>query len=94
MILNLLYLKVITFQNKYISEPFFLCNTKVFIYTFLFHYFLSNSCQLARQMQNVLGEDSVQQRIAFLCPNDVSYVITQWATWMAGHIGKLKFFTS
>ncbi|XP_071543785.1 malonate--CoA ligase ACSF3, mitochondrial [Panulirus ornatus] len=44
------------------------------------------SCQLAWQMQNLLGEDSVQQRIAFLCPNDVSYVITQWATWMAGHI--------
>ncbi|KAG7174692.1 Malonate--CoA ligase ACSF3-like [Homarus americanus] len=45
------------------------------------------SGHLAWLMQNVLGEDSVQQRIAFLCPNDVSYVITQWATWMAGHIG-------
>ncbi|XP_042211660.1 malonate--CoA ligase ACSF3, mitochondrial-like [Homarus americanus] len=44
------------------------------------------SGHLAWLMQNVLGEDSVQQRIAFLCPNDVSYVITQWATWMAGHI--------
>lgn len=28
------------------------------------------------------------QRIMFLCPNDASYVITQWAIWMSGHIGK------
>ena len=25
-------------------------------------------------------------RVCFLCPNDVSYVVTQWATWMAGGI--------
>lgn len=31
------------------------------------------------------------QRIMFLCPNDASYVITQWAIWMSGHIGK-KFY--
>lgn len=28
------------------------------------------------------------QRIMFLCPNDASYVITQWAIWMSGHIGE------
>lgn len=28
------------------------------------------------------------QRIMFLCPNDASYVITQWGIWMSGHIGK------
>lgn len=44
------------------------------------------SGHLAGLIQNILGEDAVQQRIAFLCPNDVSYVIAQWATWMAGHI--------
>lgn len=25
-------------------------------------------------------------RVAFLCPNDVTYLMTQWASWMAGHI--------
>ncbi|KAG0725061.1 Acyl-CoA synthetase family member 3, mitochondrial [Chionoecetes opilio] len=44
------------------------------------------SGHLAWQIQTVLGKDAVQQRIVFLCPNDVSYVISQWATWMAGHI--------
>lgn len=44
------------------------------------------SGHLAWLIQNILGEDAVQQRIAFLCPNDVSYIISQWATWMAGHI--------
>ena len=44
------------------------------------------STQLAVQLQQLLGPDRVQQRVAALCPNDVSYVITQWATWMAGHI--------
>lgn len=45
------------------------------------------SGHLAWLMQSVLGHDKVQQRVIALCPNDVSYVITQWATWMAGHIG-------
>lgn len=45
------------------------------------------SGHLAGLIQNILGEDAAQERIAFLCPNDVSYVIAQWATWMAGHIG-------
>lgn len=44
------------------------------------------SGHLARLMQDVLGRDRVQERVAFLCPNDVSYVIAQWGTWMAGHI--------
>lgn len=44
------------------------------------------SGHLAWLIQNILGEDTAQERVAFLCPNDVSYVISQWATWMAGHI--------
>ncbi|KAK4307084.1 hypothetical protein Pmani_021138 [Petrolisthes manimaculis] len=44
------------------------------------------SGHLAWLMQSVLGHDKVQQRVVALCPNDVSYVITQWATWMAGHV--------
>lgn len=30
------------------------------------------------------------QRIMFLCPNDASYVITQWGIWMSGHIGRYQ----
>jgi hypothetical protein len=29
-----------------------------------------------------------QERVAFLCPNDASYVIVQWACWMSGQIGE------
>lgn len=29
-------------------------------------------------------------RVAFLCQNDVSYIISQWATWMSGQVGELK----
>jgi len=28
----------------------------------------------------------VQERVAILCPNDASYVIAQWASWMSGQI--------
>ncbi len=31
-------------------------------------------------------ENAAPPRVCFLCPNDVSYVVTQWATWMAGGI--------
>nr|XP_045612901.1 malonate--CoA ligase ACSF3, mitochondrial-like isoform X1 [Procambarus clarkii]XP_045612903.1 malonate--CoA ligase ACSF3, mitochondrial-like isoform X1 [Procambarus clarkii] len=44
------------------------------------------SGHLAWRIQDVLGKGSGQHRVAFLCPSDVSYVITQWATWMAGHV--------
>ncbi|KAE8752620.1 hypothetical protein FOCC_FOCC000742 [Frankliniella occidentalis] len=46
--------------------------------------FLS-SRQLAHQITEVL-KGKEQQRVAFLCPNDASYVITQWACWMSGQI--------
>lgn len=32
------------------------------------------------------------ERILFLCPNDATYVLTQWAIWMSGQIGKKKRF--
>lgn len=28
------------------------------------------------------------ERVLFLCPNDANYVITLWAIWMSGQIGK------
>lgn len=29
-------------------------------------------------------------RVAFLCNNDISYIVSQWATWISGQIGNLK----
>ena len=43
--------------------------------------------QFANDLNKLLGEGS-QERIAFLLPNDASYVITQWACWISGQIGK------
>jgi hypothetical protein len=34
-----------------------------------------------------------QERVAFLCPNDASYIIAQWACWMSGQIGKFVLQT-
>lgn len=37
--------------------------------------------------KDVCLESTIEtKRIAFLCENDVSYVIAQWATWMAGGV--------
>jgi hypothetical protein len=33
------------------------------------------------------GKESLA-KVAFLCNNDISYVLSQWATWMSGQIGK------
>lgn len=46
--------------------------------------FLS-SRQFAHQITELL-KGKEQERVAFLCPNDASYVITQWACWMSGQI--------
>lgn len=47
------------------------------------------SDQITEQVGRKTGE-----RVMFLCPNDASYVITQWAIWMSGQIGLywLSFF--
>ncbi|XP_012286073.1 acyl-CoA synthetase family member 3, mitochondrial isoform X2 [Orussus abietinus] len=46
--------------------------------------FLS-SRQFANQLSQML-DGVLQKRIAFMLPNDASYVITQWACWMSGQI--------
>lgn len=48
--------------------------------------FLS-SRQFAGEISGYLGGKK-QERVAFLCPNDASYIIAQWACWMSGQIGK------
>lgn len=52
--------------------------------------FLS-SRQLAHQITELL-KGREQERVAFLCPNDASYIITQWACWMSGQIGNTNCF--
>ncbi|XP_074864856.1 malonate--CoA ligase ACSF3, mitochondrial isoform X2 [Carettochelys insculpta] len=47
------------------------------------------SIRLSRQVCEVLGcssGDLKEKRISFLCPNDASYVVAQWAAWMSGGI--------
>ncbi|XP_065338199.1 malonate--CoA ligase ACSF3, mitochondrial [Cloeon dipterum] len=46
---------------------------------------LLSSNQLACEIKNKLGSNSTGLRISFLCPNNASYVIAQWATWIGGH---------
>ncbi|XP_072926627.1 malonate--CoA ligase ACSF3, mitochondrial isoform X1 [Hemitrygon akajei] len=44
---------------------------------------------LSREIQSALGcfdGDIREQRISILCPNDVSFVIAQWASWMSGGV--------
>lgn len=45
---------------------------------------------LASQFTEMLN-GKTQERIAFLCPNNVNYVIAQWACWMSGNIGLCSF---
>ncbi|NXG48225.1 ACSF3 synthetase, partial [Psilopogon haemacephalus] len=50
---------------------------------------LSQSRRLAREICRALkcpSRDLKEERISFLCPNDASYVVAQWASWMSGGI--------
>ncbi|KAM9301630.1 malonate--CoA ligase ACSF3, mitochondrial [Gastrophryne carolinensis] len=47
------------------------------------------SCALSRQITDCLGHPTNEarpQRVSFICPNDSSYVVCQWAAWMSGAI--------
>ncbi|ENN70246.1 hypothetical protein HUJ04_013123 [Dendroctonus ponderosae] len=41
--------------------------------------------ELSREISAIL-DGKTNERVLFLCPNDVHYVITLWAVWMAGQI--------
>jgi len=47
---------------------------------------LVKSLILAKKIQHKIGVNKTQERIVFLCPNNLSYVLAQWACWAAGHI--------
>lgn len=34
----------------------------------------------------------INERVLFLCSNDVNYVVTLWAIWMSGQIGEIFNF--
>ncbi|NXJ09948.1 ACSF3 synthetase, partial [Odontophorus gujanensis] len=47
------------------------------------------SLRLTQEICRVLrcpSRDLKEERISFLCPNDASYVVAQWASWMSGGI--------
>lgn len=49
----------------------------------------AQSLCLSQKICKALGNsdgDLKGERISFLCPNDASYVVAQWATWMSGGI--------
>lgn len=41
--------------------------------------------RLAAQISKCCGSAS-QSRVAFLCPNNITYVISQWACWFSGQV--------
>ncbi|NXT80451.1 ACSF3 synthetase, partial [Zapornia atra] len=50
---------------------------------------LHQSRRLAQEICRALecsSKDLKGERISFLCPNDASYVVAQWASWMSGGI--------
>lgn len=47
---------------------------------------LGKSLILAKKIQQKIGVNKTQERIVFLCPNNITYVLAQWACWAAGHI--------
>lgn len=48
---------------------------------------LKKAISLAQIIKHTIGPEKTQERIGVLCPNDVTYVVSQWACWASGHIG-------
>lgn len=70
--------------DKYIGRTAIMDQNGCFLYEDLLHY----SCALSRRLTDVINQMTVKKdaRVAFLCPNDMSYVVAQWATWMSDSI--------
>uniref|UniRef100_A0A803V0J7 Acyl-CoA synthetase family member 3 n=1 Tax=Ficedula albicollis TaxID=59894 RepID=A0A803V0J7_FICAL len=50
---------------------------------------LGRSLRLSREICGLLecpSRDLREERISFLCPNDASYVVAQWASWLSGGV--------
>lgn len=48
---------------------------------------LSASEKLAKVISEAV-EGKKDERVVFLCPNDASHILSQWACWISGQIGK------
>lgn len=48
---------------------------------------LHHSTNLSKQLTITYGKDLEGARVAFLCQNDITYVVAQWAIWMTGGVG-------
>lgn len=53
--------------------------------TYTYSNLLAGSTSLQAHFDDLL-KGSSKERISFLCPNGVSYVIAQWACWLGGHV--------
>lgn len=51
---------------------------------------LHKAVKLSLLIRKSIGLNRNQERIGFICPNDITYVVTQWACWAAGHIGNMR----
>ncbi|XP_064437292.1 malonate--CoA ligase ACSF3, mitochondrial isoform X1 [Mirounga angustirostris] len=54
-------------------------------YKDLYYHSLRLSQEVCRLLE-CAGGDLQEERVSFLCSNDVSYVVAQWASWMSGGI--------
>lgn len=43
--------------------------------------------ELSKEITQLVN-GKTNERVLFMCPNDATYVITLWAIWMSGQIGK------
>ena len=50
------------------------------------NFYTPRSCRLAKEIVSVLKGDKIDQKVGVICPNGVSFVVAQWATWMTGNI--------
>ena len=48
--------------------------------------FIFRSCRLGKEIVSALKGDKIDQKICVMCPNGLSLVVAQWATWMTGNI--------
>lgn len=53
---------------------------------FIYEDVFRRSCRLGKEIVSALKNEAIDQKICVLCPNGLSFVVAQWATWMTGNI--------
>jgi len=53
---------------------------------FIYEDVFRRSCRLGKEIVSALKDEKIDQKICVLCPNGLSFVVAQWATWMTGNI--------